>query len=93
MDKPRYKRPNGIERTFGRFKDRRRVASRYDRYAKVILSAIALAATVIFWLCVMNLVTQLVEITQKMLPGVCRGLQTLCMLWERVLLFDPWQSF
>jgi hypothetical protein len=31
-------------------KDWRRVATRYDRCAKTFLSAVALAATVIFWL-------------------------------------------
>ena len=39
----------------GRLKDRRRVAVRYDRCLKVFLSAITIAATVIFWLCVLNL--------------------------------------
>ena len=49
-DKRRYKRRNRIERIFGRLKDRRRVATRYDRSPPVFRSAIALAATVIFWL-------------------------------------------
>ena len=49
-DKRRYKRRNRIERMFGRLKDWRRVAKRYDRSQTVFLSAIALAATVIFWL-------------------------------------------
>ncbi len=49
-DKRRYKRRNRIEIMFGRPKDWRRVATRYDRCPKVFLSAIALAATVIFWL-------------------------------------------
>lgn len=44
------KRRNRIEIMFGRLKDWRRVATRYDRCPKVFLSAIALAATVIFWL-------------------------------------------
>jgi transposase len=35
---------------FGRLKDWRRVATRYDRCPTVFLSAIALAATVLFWL-------------------------------------------
>lgn len=35
---------------FGRLKDWRRVATRYDRCQKVFLSAIALAAIVIYWL-------------------------------------------
>jgi transposase len=48
--KRRYKRRNWIEIMFGRLKDWRRVATRYDRCPKVFLSAIALAATVIFWL-------------------------------------------
>ena len=49
-DKRRYKRHNRIEIMFGRLKDWRRVATRYDRCPKVFLSAIALAATVMFWL-------------------------------------------
>ena len=49
-DKRRYKRRNRIEIMFGRLKDWRRVATRYDRCPKVFLSAIALAATVMFWL-------------------------------------------
>jgi transposase len=44
------KRCNRIEIMFGRLKDWRRVATRYDRCPKVFLSAIALAAAVIFWL-------------------------------------------
>ncbi len=46
-DKRRYKRRNCIEIMFGRLKDRRRVATRYDRCPKVFCSAIALAALVI----------------------------------------------
>lgn len=49
-DKRRYKRRNRIEIMFGRLKDWLRVATRYDRCPKVFLSAIALAATVLFWL-------------------------------------------
>ena len=47
-DKRRYKRHNRIEIMFGRLKDWRRVATRYDRCPIVFFSAIALAATVIF---------------------------------------------
>ena len=39
-----------IEIMFGRLKDWRRVATRYDRCPTVFVSAIALAATVFFWL-------------------------------------------
>ena len=49
-DTHRYKRRNRIEIMFGRLKDWRRIATRYDRYPKVFLTAVALAATVIFWL-------------------------------------------
>ena len=49
-DKRRYKRRNRIEIMFGRLKDWRRVATRYDRCPETYLSAIALAATVLFWL-------------------------------------------
>ena len=49
-DKRRYRRRPRIEIMFGRIKDWRRVATRYDRCPKVFLSAIALAATVIYWL-------------------------------------------
>ncbi len=49
-DKRRYKCRNRIEIMFGRLKDWRRVATRYDRCPKVFLSAVALAAAVLFWL-------------------------------------------
>ncbi len=49
-DKRRYMDRSRIEIMFGRLKDWRRVATRYDRCPIVYLSAIALAATVIFWL-------------------------------------------
>ena len=49
-DKRRYKSRNRIEIMFGRPKDWRRVATRYDRCFKVFLSATALAVTVIHWL-------------------------------------------
>ncbi len=49
-DKRRYKRSSRIEIMFGRLKDWTRVATRYDRCPKVFLSAITLAAIVIYWL-------------------------------------------
>ncbi len=45
-----YKQRNLIERMFGRLKDWRRIATRYDRCAPTFFSAICIAATVIFWL-------------------------------------------
>ena len=47
-DKRRYRKRNRIEVMFGRLKDWRRMVTRYDRSPAVFLSAIALAATVIF---------------------------------------------
>lgn len=49
-DKRHYKRLNRIEIIFGRLNDWRRVATRYDRCPTSFFSAVALAATVIFWL-------------------------------------------
>ena len=49
-DKRRYKPCNRIEIMFGRLKDRRRVATRYDKCPRVFLSTIALATFVTFWL-------------------------------------------
>ena len=46
----RYKNRNLIERMFGKLKDWRRISTRYDRCAHTFMSAICIAATVIFWL-------------------------------------------
>jgi transposase len=54
-DKRRYKSRNRIEIMFGRLKDWRRVATRYDRCPTVFLSAVALAATALFWLWILTL--------------------------------------
>lgn len=45
-----YKQRHKIEIMFGRLKDWRRIATRYDRCAHTFLSAICIAAAVIFWL-------------------------------------------
>ena len=45
-----YKQRNIIERMFCRFKDWRRVATRFDRNIKTFMATIAIAATVIWWL-------------------------------------------
>ncbi len=49
-DKILYRQRHRIENTFGRLKDWRRIATRYDRCAHTCFSAICIAATVIFWL-------------------------------------------
>ena len=43
-----YKQRNVVERMFCRFKDWRRVATRYDRHIKTFMATIASAATVIW---------------------------------------------
>ena len=45
-----YKQRNVVKRMFCRFKDWRRVATRYDRNIKTFMATIAIAATVIWWL-------------------------------------------
>lgn len=45
-----YRQRHRIEIMFGRLKDWRRIAMRYDRCARTFFSAIALAANVIFGL-------------------------------------------
>ena len=49
-DRALYRHRHRIENAFGRLKDWRRIATRYDRCAHTFHSAIAIAATVIFWL-------------------------------------------
>lgn len=49
-DKNLYKQRHKIEIMFGRLKDWRRIAMRYDRCAHTFFSAICLAASVIFYL-------------------------------------------
>jgi transposase len=49
-DKKAYKGRNLIERMFCRLKDFRRIATRYDKRADMFLSAILLAAALIWWI-------------------------------------------
>ena len=49
-DKALYRQRHRIENAFGRLKDWRRVATRYDRCAHAFFSAICIAATITFWL-------------------------------------------
>jgi transposase len=45
-----YKQRNVVARLFCRFKDWRRMASRFDRNIKNFMRAISLAAAIIYWL-------------------------------------------
>ena len=45
-----YRQRNLIERMFGRLKDFRRIATRYDKLARNFLAGITLAATVTWWI-------------------------------------------
>lgn len=49
-DKTLYKQRHKIENMFGRLKDWRRIAMRYDRCAHTFFSAICIASTCIFYL-------------------------------------------
>ena len=45
-----YRQRHKIEIMFGRLKDWRRIHTRYDRCAHTFMSAICIAATIIFWI-------------------------------------------
>ena len=49
-DRILYRQRHKIENMFGKLKDWRRIHTRYDRCAHTFMSAICIAATVIFWL-------------------------------------------
>ncbi|MGF6177694.1 transposase [Ensifer sp. 4252] len=49
-DKVLYRQRHKVENMFGKLKDWRRIHTRYDRCAHTFMSAICIAATVIFWL-------------------------------------------
>ena len=49
-DKALYRERHHVENMFGKLKDWRRIATRYDRCADLFMAAITLAATVILWL-------------------------------------------
>ncbi|WP_408906185.1 IS5 family transposase [Roseomonas marmotae] len=49
-DRMLYRQRHRIENMSGRLKDWRRIAMRYDRCAHAFMSAICLAATVLFWI-------------------------------------------
>ena len=53
-DKTIYKKPHMVEILFAKLKDWRRTHTRYDRCAHTFMSAICIAATVIFWLLSMS---------------------------------------
>ncbi len=48
-DRVVYRQRNLIERMFGRLKDFRRIATRYDKLARNFLAGIVLAAALIWW--------------------------------------------
>ncbi len=50
FDKKRYKDRNTIERMFGRLKDYRRIAMRYDKNADNFMAGLGLAALICYWI-------------------------------------------
>jgi transposase len=49
-DAAAYRQRNLIERMFGRLKDFRRIATRYDKLARNFLAAVVLTAAIIWWI-------------------------------------------
>ena len=49
-DRTLYRQRHRVENMFGKLKDWRRIHTRYDRCAHTFMSAICIAATVIFWI-------------------------------------------
>jgi transposase len=49
-DRTAYRQRNRIERMFGRLKDFRRIATRYDKLASNFLAGVVLAAALIWWM-------------------------------------------
>ena len=49
-DRVLYRKRHKIENMFGKIKDWRRIHTRYDRCAHTFMSAITIAAIVIFWI-------------------------------------------
>ena len=49
-DRALYRQRHRVENMFGKIKDWRRIHTRYDRCAHTFMSAICIAATVIFWI-------------------------------------------
>jgi transposase len=49
LDRSAYRRRNLIERLFGRLKNWRRLATRYDRLARNYIAALALVAVTAAW--------------------------------------------
>jgi transposase len=45
-----YKQRHRIENAFGRLKDFRRIATRYDRLARNFLASVCLVATIVWWI-------------------------------------------
>jgi len=50
LDRTAYRRRNVIERMFGKLKNWRRIATRYDRLARNYLAALALVSIVVAWI-------------------------------------------
>jgi transposase len=50
LDARQYKQRNTVERMFGRLKDWRRVATRYDKLARNFMANLCLASLLCFWI-------------------------------------------
>ena len=63
-----YKQRHKVENMFGKLKDWRRIATRYDRCAHTFFSAICIAASVLFYLnqCVLSLGARSASVVGKL---------------------------
>ena len=50
FDRKRYKGRNTIERMFGRLKDFRRIATRYDKLARNFMAGLCLVSLLCYWI-------------------------------------------
>jgi transposase len=50
FDKKSYRQRHRIENAFGRLKDFRRIATRYDRLARNFLASVCLVAAIVWWI-------------------------------------------
>lgn len=71
-----YRDRKAIDRMFGKIKDFRRVATRYDHLERNFLAAVCLAATVCYWSCVRSLSKRgkLIPVARKNAFGKPQGI-------------------
>jgi len=86
-----YRGRNAIERMFGRLKDFRRIATRYDRLACNYLAAVQIAAIICYWLRVRSLTLILfIGATQKAVNYILHHRGDMAFSMENQGIFALW---